>query len=445
MRIENPYHSLEFSVIDFETGIKNRGENAVGKNKASPFHPDNNIVWYGNTAPTIYQNCQASRYPPEDWGTHEFRTGRSSASLQQVLASPCGLLVGHNIKFDLLHLMTTKPVLKPMLENWLESGGQIWDTMVVEYLLTGQESQFISLDKCATKYGGSVKDERLKTEYWEKDIDTEEIPAEIIMPYLEGDLRNAAIIFFGQMRKINTMGFRHKQNFLNLIKTQMDALLATTMIEANGIHFDVPNAADAAADLAILYENTTEQLQKKMAIEFNFYRHADQPDIKMEHCNPASTQQLSALIAGGPFKYKAPVPVLDDDGNPIKYKSGIKEGQVKTKITELQVEVTGLLHGEPHHLESTSHGYRLDESSLKKLLERCRAAKQAVCAGIIEQVLSHRSMQKELKVSYIGLLELTWPTDSCIHGNLNHCATSTGRLSSSAPNQQNFSSKEVKE
>ena len=39
----------DYVVIDLETSIKNRGEEAIGDFKASPYHPDNKIVAVGRS------------------------------------------------------------------------------------------------------------------------------------------------------------------------------------------------------------------------------------------------------------------------------------------------------------------------------------------------------------------------------------------------------------
>lgn len=71
------------------------------------------------------------------------------------LLERCDILVGQNIKFDLLWLWGYAP-----FQEWLANGGQIWDTKTVEYLLEGQDrQQLYNLDTLAVKYGGKVKND----------------------------------------------------------------------------------------------------------------------------------------------------------------------------------------------------------------------------------------------------------------------------------------------
>lgn len=438
------YTKIPFSAMDLETSIKNRGEDAIGKSKPSPHHPDNKICWFGVTVPSTYSHCGANSYYPPDWGDNEFKMLSAASDLMQVIDTGVGVLVGHNIKFDLLYLMKF-PMLKIMLDDWLWYGGVVWDTMIAEYLLTGQESQFISLDNLSTRYGGHVKDERLKKEYWDKGIDTENIPREIILPYLQGDLRNTANNYLSQLDKCESLLGQQKHNFYALMSVQMEALLATTMMEHNGLHFDVPAAAEIASTLAAKREIKSDKLKETMAQWFNLSVGKGDPPVVPEDCKPGSVQQLSAMLCGGVFKYTKKMPVRDDNGDEEYYKGGMKKGLLKMRNEDLLLHVSGLIEHKAHGLIKNEKGYCLDDFALKKLLSERWVKKMTVFSNFLSEIMLWRSLQKEVTVSYLGLLKLTWPNDSCIHGNLNHTATGTGRLSSSAPNQQNFSGREVKE
>ena len=77
------------------------------------------------------------------------------------------MLVGFNIKFDL---------------HWIRKLGirfnhvRVWDCQLAEFILTGQRNTYPSLDDLASKYGLGSKLDVVKTEYWEKGIDTDQIP-----------------------------------------------------------------------------------------------------------------------------------------------------------------------------------------------------------------------------------------------------------------------------
>ena len=68
------------------------------------------------------------------------------------------LLVGMNIKFDLLHALQDPENLDAWME-YVANGGNVWDIQLAEYLLCGmdQPNQMLSLDEIAPRYGGNVK------------------------------------------------------------------------------------------------------------------------------------------------------------------------------------------------------------------------------------------------------------------------------------------------
>ena len=130
----------KYIVIDLETSIKNRGEDAIGKNKADPFVSKNKIVWSGwkiiNGDGNATQVITRAGY--------------------EIPIKENDLIVGQNIKFDLHYLMRKKEN-KEALKT-----ASIWDTQLAEYILTGQQSKMVSLDTLSQKYGGTVKDDKIK-------------------------------------------------------------------------------------------------------------------------------------------------------------------------------------------------------------------------------------------------------------------------------------------
>jgi len=89
------------------------------------------------------------------------------------------LIVGFNIKFDL---------------HWSRRIGVdiskivVWDCQIAEFLFNRQATRYPSLNAAAEKYGFDIKLDVVKTEYWDKGIDTDEIPKDILTEYLQGDL-----------------------------------------------------------------------------------------------------------------------------------------------------------------------------------------------------------------------------------------------------------------
>lgn len=382
-----------FKIIDLETSIKNRGKSAIGSNKASPFCIENQVCWTGITDSVGYVHT----------------TRESSISI----AEETKLLVGANIKFDLLYLMRNQD-----FREWMRKG-RIWDVQLAEYLLTGQEHLWAKLDDLAIKYGGTVKDDRLK-ELWNNDVDTENIDPDIIVPYLRSDVINTEIVFKNQLSLAQELGM------MPLMWAQMDALLATTEMEFNGMKF---NKDACIADSVIIAEAVY-----KLGRDLEDILESSHVNPEGESANPNSAKQVSAFLFGGTVVDKVPEPVLSETGEPVVYKSGKRKGEVRTVLRSRERRVRGIGAIPNADWETSKKGvYQVNDKVLKTLLKNGYSYK-----NFILKLLRLRSMSKDLKTYFKGYSDLTWP-DGFIHPNFNHCATATGRLSHSAPNLGNVS------
>lgn len=105
----------------------------------------------------------------------------------QDLISKADIVVGFNIKFDL---------------HWLANIGvdircikRVWDCQIAEFLLSAQRNPYNSLNDACIKYNIPLKLDVVKTEYWDKGIDTDSIPTAVLQEYLEGDLDRTERVF----------------------------------------------------------------------------------------------------------------------------------------------------------------------------------------------------------------------------------------------------------
>ena len=207
-------------VIDTETTIKHTDK----QDKASPFSPKNWIVKYGfmdtfSGGWSIWNNDKEGNIKRND-----------GPGVGEYLINDVKFYIGHNFKFDLLHGARDKDS-NVTVETMCEYDIMLWDTQMAEYILSGQTVHYPSLDYCAEKYGGTLKDDRLK-EMWNADVQTEDIKDHIINPYLHADLKNTSLSFKHQLVRSK------KEGMLPLIQSQMDGLLASTEMESNGSYID---------------------------------------------------------------------------------------------------------------------------------------------------------------------------------------------------------------
>lgn len=383
---------MNYLILDLETSIKNRGEDKIGDNKASPFHPKNKIVMagikrQGDPKVSIFKSGGDALFPTTTPIFNE-------------------ILVGHNIKFDIQYLRKTFPT---SMEHWLRRG-QIWDTQLAEFILSGQTAMYNSLDYCSEKYGGTLKDDKIK-EYWKNGIDTEDIPEDELEEYLIHDVLNTEIVFLAQLQEASRRGI------LPFMRTQMDALLATCEMEWNGMMLD-KNVINSGI------EELTEDLER--------VEHHLRTNILSMYVNDASivdldsNHHLSVVLFGGERKMKERVALADDDGNPVVYKTGQKKGEQRYKWIDRVLIGAGAYNPRPEWETKTDGIWQSNNDVLDEL-----------SGPLVEYIKERRKLTKDLSTYYIGYKNLMWP-DGRIHPSLNHCVAKTGRLSSTKPNVQNL-------
>ena len=390
---------MKYFIIDAETTIKNRGEDAIGDMPASPYYKDNKIVLLGERQGGrnwIYATPPICALP------HFMATGLKENVL----------LIGHNISFDLKYIQKHWPItyadMKPNIF--------IWDTQQVAYLLSGQSWMYPSLDDCCNEIGFELKDEKIK-EYWENGVDTELIPMGELKPYLEHDLEATEAVFRYQYDLVS----RDKKLF-NLVKVKMDDILATVEMENNGMEFDLVEAHSLATrnDFAmILHKSSAEGL-----VRHHF--------VKLFDFNPMSNEHVSLALFGGKYSIRECVNVLDTSGNPQSYKTGARKGQIKTKMTDVEYITKGFGLTPPTRLSPDRKGnYSVAEDVLKEFES----------LPFVHNILRIRELTKENETYYRGYSKLVWP-DGKIHGSIGHVGTRTGRNNHSKPNLGNVTREE---
>lgn len=389
------------------------------------------------------------------------------------------VLVGHNIKFDLLHGWDEKP-----LKKFFKRGGKVWCTQYAEYLIRGMQQKYhmASLNDLAKKYGGTQKIDEIKI-LWNKGVLTSQIEPSLLLDYLvgtteegrdAGDIGNTEKVYLSQIK------IAEELNMLPMIWARMDGLCATTEMEYRGLKIDVKEA-----------KRKTEILEKRLdELDHELIQYL--PDMPPElEFNWGSVQHRSALIFGGAIKYSKVAKYKDDsgeyarkrvvqqwplfNGEPVNpdhctlskgcfehfgkkqdtYVSGKKKGAYKFK----NVTTLGELKTKRQTFMFKFKGYTTPQEDWKLKQKDVLGNPFYQTSDEIIQALGNRdipflkliserqSILKDLGTyyikydedkGYVGMLTAVHAGSNIIHHNLNHTSTVTGRLSSSNPNMQNI-------
>jgi DNA polymerase-1 len=307
------------------------------------------------------------------------------------------LIIGFNFKFDY---------------HWLQKIGvnlsekRLWDCQVCEFVLERQRNPYPSLDETSEKYSLGRKIDVIKTEYWDKGIDTDQIPWPILKEYAVQDAVLTYRVYETQQQHITTPRMRA---LLSLMFADLHILAE---MEKNGITYDEELCATRGSELDAKINEIRSSLD------------AVYPDIPI---NWGSGDQLSSFLYGGTIKQT----VKDHVGF---FKTGKQVGQPRYRNREVQHQLPRLytpLKG----TELAKEGfYSTNEDTLLKL-----KGKQ----GPLKMLLELSKLEKLNGTYYRGLPklneEMSWPK-GYLHGNFNQCVAQTGRLSSTKPNLQNFAS-----
>jgi DNA polymerase I-like protein with 3'-5' exonuclease and polymerase domains len=164
------------------------------------------------------------------------------------------LVIGHNLKYDLLHIWK-----EDWCQKWLLDGGKIWDTQLVEYILTGQQAKYSALRKLAVeKYNRKERPKNLEDGLAAK-MKMEDMPIEWLLDDVTNDVADTEAIYLKQLETARD------QKQLTLIHNHMDALLATTEMQVNGMYVNQEilqtNKANLEAQLDVLRESIGELIK----------------------------------------------------------------------------------------------------------------------------------------------------------------------------------------
>jgi len=399
------------------------------------------------------------------------------------------VLVGFNIKFDLLYEMV---VGNESLKAFYKRGGRVWCCQYAEYLLRAQarKYQMCSLDQIIESYGGRKKIDGMK-EFWNAGVHTSDIDPALVEDYLigteeelrnSGDIGNTELIYLGQIAEAEALGMTAA------IHSRMDGLCATTEMEFNGCMVDRARAREDLGKLAVKQATATVALAE--------YTTSIPAEVGFSWTSPI---HKSVIIFGGRIRYEKSATYIDPStgkdarlvatvkwplfngiavdtaydnvvwseskqmwaekteygwrpqdcyvsgkkiGEP-KFKNAKGWGEKKTKIQDFFYDMPGYTEGrkewETARLDGAGNAcYGTGEEVMDVILKRD--------IPFLQTLKEYSALVKEIGTYYVktddkgnlsGMLTCIGP-DGIIHHKLNHNTTVTTRLASSDPNMQNI-------
>jgi DNA polymerase-1 len=354
-------------------------------NKGNPYDNRNELVCFSYASDS--KGCDAVQW---------HKATAKPLHICQNLINDADLVVGFNFKFDY---------------HWLAKEGvdlsesNIWDVQIAEFILSHQTNKLPSLNDTCERYGIEKKLDVVKTEFWDKGVQTDEVPWPVLRDYAAHDAKVTLQCYHAQIKLMT-------QQQITLCKLMCMDLHVLREMEATGLPYDEELCATRAQEV----DDKISKIKGALAATY--------PNVPI---NFGSGDHLSAFLYGG---------VVKEDGKEHVgfFKTGERKGQPKYKNIIIE-HVLPRLYVPLKGSELQKEGmFATDEGTLRKL-----KGKKAT----VDLLLELSKLEKLNGTYYKGLVklrkEMHWPPN-ILHGQFNQCIAATGRLSSTRPNTQNMAS-----
>lgn len=388
-----------FMVIDLETSVSKGPHGPAAKEPSNDFYT---VIW-GSSAEAVnvfhWPEGMKRRLPP---------------AVRKTLRDT-DVIIGHNLPFDLSYIWQDEE-----FQQFLLRGGQVYDTQIGEYLLSGQRHSFASLGELQEIYlGQKTKDSRIGLLY-KKGIGADKILSakdrcprlfKIYDAYSKADGVTTLQIFAKQYQ------LAKERNMIDVIKLYNNYMLCLTNVMNTGITVDLEKCEKTLREFKLKSLTYLEEATNLISSMW---------DKRLGTFNVNSPKDKSAILFGGDYIIKKRV----EDGL-------YKNGNPKFKTVEEDIHINGF--GLPIGLSARG----------------AKAGQYATGADIIEKIYQQSKNEQAKEYCRLQKLAMTYnkmcstylepflelSIEGLLYPNYNNTMTITSRLSSSRPNLQNIPSK----
>jgi len=434
-------------VLDVENTTTKRN----GKTHMDPFEPNNFLVQVGTKNVDIPSERHLLTF---DHIEESDRSGANARLLQTILDKTT-LLIMHNAQHDLMWLWA----------SGFKYDGEIYDTMLAEYILQRGQKQPLSLLACAERRNLTFqKDDTLK-KYFKEGYNTNEIPLKELTHYLGCDIDTTGELFLATLtegfsksesngmdrirditfRVCKTLtrmymsGFRVDRLALQVVrkefeqeKTDIEGRLFKQIRELMG---DTPVNLNSPEQVSqVIFSRKV--IDKKEWVElFDFTKDA----TEFKNAVAANTKLLSKTIAFS-------CPVCNGEGSRYKKKKDGSNFKKASKCPDClsrgyQLKKTNKLAGlgfsPPSKKWVSANGFSTGKDNLDILISIANTKRMTSAIEFLQDVKRLSAVTTYLSSFVEGISNYT-KEDGFLHVGLTQHITSTGRFSGRNPNMQNM-------
>ena len=433
-------------VLDVENTITKREK----KNILDPFEPGLELVQVG------MQNVDN---PDETYlftlnHKEDQDVGGSRAKNIQLILDNTTLLIMHNAQHDLMWLW----------ESGFKYDGDIYDTMLAEYLLQRGQKEPISLEACAERRELNYQKQDTLKEYYKKGYNTNEIPLQELLFYLRSDLNITRELFFAleqdysqpdseSLHKVRDITFRTckalTRMYMSGIRVDRSALQQVRLefekekaeIEdrlqrkTRKLMGDTPINLNSPEQVSQVIFSRRVHNKKEWADLFD-YTETQQEFREAIEANSTIVRKTKASTCPD-CNGRGLVHKLRKDGTlyklPTKCKPCDSRGYLLTKTKE----VAGLCFSAPSKKWISANGFSTSKGNLESLMATATSNGMESALSFLTDLKRLSAISSYLS-SFVDGINIYTKPNGFLHVNLTQSVTSTGRFSGRNPNMQNM-------
>ena len=431
-------------VVDVENSITLRD----GKIFNDPYEAANTLTEVG----VLCLDTGEKRLLPFDHKEATDEHKKNDCVLQRLLDNTT-LLIGHNLQYDLSWLWA----------NGFKYDGDIYDTMLAEYLLLRGQKQPLSLEQCAVRRELEYqKDDTLKA-YYKKGYNTNEIPLDELSHYLDLDLLTTGELYKAIEKDFNTpasaslravkkitfktckvltrmsmAGIRVDRDALEHVRDKfererkeiLDRLQATTRELMGG----TPINLNSPEQMSWVIFSRKPDNKKEWADIFEYvdeksFKDAVKKNSKMIFKTKAST---CPNCNGGGRVYKT-----RKDGTLYKIPNKCRDCDGRGFLLTATNEMAGLGFFPPSKKWVSANGFGVGKTNLDALIATAKNNNMEKANDFLQDLKRLSAISSYLS-SFVDGIITNCKTSNKLHINLTQHITSTGRFSGRNPNMQNM-------
>jgi DNA polymerase-1 len=433
-------------ILDVENTITKREK----KNILDPFEPGLELVQVG------MQNVDN---PDETYlftlnHKEDQDVGGSRAMNIQLILDNTTLLIMHNAQHDLMWLW----------ESGFKYDGDIYDTMLAEYLLQRGQKEPISLEACAERRNLNYQKQDTLKEYYKKGYNTNEIPLQELLFYLRSDLDITRELYFAleqdyakpeaeSLHKVRSITFRTckalTRMYMSGIRVDRSALQQVRLefekekaeIEdrlqrkTRKLMGDTPINLNSPEQVSQVIFSRRVHNKKEWADLFD-YTETQQEFREAIEANSTIVRKTKASTCPD-CNGRGLVHKLRKDGTlyklPTKCKPCDSRGYLLTKTKE----VAGLCFSAPSKKWISANGFSTSKGNLESLMATATSNGMESALDFLTDLKRLSAISSYLS-SFVDGIDIYTKPDGFLHVNLTQSVTSTGRFSGRNPNMQNM-------